>query len=98
MDLWKLPLMDIPVLDRTAFNPTYNPGVNIPNLRNMSSAEVMAAFHPNTLYRRCADESNQYFYCWHHGLADVDNVEESALYKVPLYNLAWKDRTIGSIV
>ena len=64
----------------------------------MSYAEVMAVFHPNSLYQIFADESNGYFYCWYHGLADVDDVKESALYKVPLYDLAWKDRTIGSIV
>ena len=89
---------DIPVIDRIPFSPPYSPGVNIPNLKNMSCAEVMAAYHPNSLYQRFADESNGYFYRWHHGLTDVDDVEESSVYKVPLYDLAWKDRTMGSIV
>ena len=88
----------IPTVDRTPFTPTYTPGVNIPNLKSLSAAEVMEKFHPNSLYHRFAEESNGYFYRWHHGLADFDDVEEAELYHVPLYDLTWKDRTIGSIV
>ena len=89
---------NIPVIDRIPFTPPYSPGVNIQNLKNMSCAEVMAAYHPNSLYQRFADESNGYFYRWHHGQTDIDDVEESSIYKVLLYDLAWKDRTMGSIV
>ena len=64
----------------------------------MACAEVVAAFDPNSLYQRFADESNGYFYRWHHGLTYVDDVEEKAIYKAPLYDLVWKDSTIGSIV
>ena len=29
---------------------------------------------------------------------DADDEDENNLYKVPLYDLMWKDRTVGSIV
>ena len=83
----------IPVVDTIPFNPPYKPGVNIPNIRSLSAAEVMERFHPNSLYNRFATESNGYFYRWQHGNADADDEEERDLYKVPLYDLNWKDRT-----
>ena len=89
---------NFPVVDTVPFNPPYTPGCAIPNLRNLSCAEVMAAYHPNYLYQKFADESNGYFYRWNHGLNDADDEEERELYKVFLYDLNWKDRTMGSIV
>ena len=58
----------------------------------------MEKYHPNSLYSRFAVESNGYFYRWQHGNVDADDEEENQLYKVPLYDLNWKDRTVGSIV
>ena len=89
---------NIPTVDRHPFNPTYYPGTHIPNLKNLSCAEVMDKFHPISLYHQFAEQSNGYFYRWQHGNNDADDEEEAELYKVPIYDLNWKDRTVGSMV
>ena len=74
------------------------PSAHIPNLKNLSCAEVMDKFHPISLYHQFAEQSNGYFYRWQHGNNDADDEEEAELYKVPIYDLNWKDRTVGSMV
>ena len=89
---------NIPTVDRHPFKPNYFPGASIRNLRNLSCAEVMEKFHPNSLYDRFAEQSNGYFYKWQHGMNDLEDEEEADIYKVPVYDINWKDRTLGSMV